>query len=595
MRTFLSVWQLLDRRQKLVFISLQALAVLMACSTVGGVAAVLPFFTVLSESEALRRHPFLLALYDRLHFESERRFVVVLGVAFVIAVVLASGINLFGTRAMNRFAARIGERFHTELFDDYLHRSYAFHLRTNSAQLVSNVVHATTRATAGVLRSGLVLIANAVTIAFIAGSLIWVNPWVAVATLVGFGSCYLAVYTAVQGRLLRNGRSETRDYVARTQVINESFLAIKELLVLHAQRPFAEKFARYCRSISNTIVDTLTIAHSPKYILEGAAVCALVSIALHLSRQQNDADPWVAQLSFIGFAAYRLLPAMQEAFAALVRIRAEIPAFESIAADLRSARGRAGKRPASVMTKAAGPPDLLLRELSFAYASDRPAVLDHLTLHVPAGAVVGLVGVNGCGKSTLLDLIVGLLEPQGGSVEVNGVALDDRNRAWWQASIAYVPQSIALLDATIAENIALGVPAARVDRNKVRAAARLARLENYVDTLPRGYDELIGERGAWLSGGQRQRLGIARALYREASVLVMDEATSALDMAAERTIMDLLVDRCRERGETMILVAHRPSALRLCDVIYELANGRIVRRGAAGQFLAQWGSPVSAS
>lgn len=601
MRTFLSVWSLLDRRQRREFVGLQAVAVLMACSTAGGLAAVLPFFTVLAEPGALREHAFLWSLYTHWDFHSPRRFIVALGGAFATGVVLASGINLLGMRSMNRFASRVGERFHTELFDDYLHRSYAFHLHTNSAQLVTNVIHATTRATAGVLRSGLVLIANAVTIVCIAGSLIWVNPRVAIVTLVGFGACYFAIYATVQGRLIRNGRSETRHYVARTQVINESFQAIKELLVLQAQGPFAARFARYCRSISSTIVDTLTVSQSPKYVLEAAAVGALVGIALYLSRQSAGVGPWVGELSFIGFAAYRLLPAMQEAFAALVRIRAELPAFESIAGDLRSARARAVARARTiaderVVTGEKGrAPDIDLLDVSFTYSPDRSAAISRLSLRVPGGSVVALAGKNGSGKSTVLDLAAGLLEPRSGRVEIDGVRLDDRTRARWQASLAYVPQNIALLDASIAENIALGVPGEAVDREKVRTAAQLAQLEGLVATLPRGYDEPIGERGVRLSGGQRQRLGIARALYRDFSVLLMDEATSALDPSAERTILDLVTTRCRATGATLILVTHRASALRRCDVIYELADGKLVRRLTPEESLSQRESAVSAS
>jgi ABC-type bacteriocin/lantibiotic exporter with double-glycine peptidase domain len=287
----------------------------------------------------------------------------------------------------------------------------------------------------------------------------------------------------------------------------------------------------------------------------------------------------VAQLSFIGLAAYRLLPALQQAFSAIVTIRATHPAFADIAADLQRGAIAEGARSISRDRVWFGRPhhELRLHEVSFQYALDRPAVISNLSLSIPAGAVIGLVGANGSGKTTVVDLLAGLLIPQSGHVEIDGVVLDHTNRSAWQSTIAYVPQYVFLQDATLAENIALGIPRESIDRERLNTAVELARLTECVATLPRGYDEVLGERGCRLSGGQRQRLGISRALYRNASLMILDEATSGLDGAAEAEIIDML--EALRPGRTLLLIGHRPSALRLCDVIFELRNGRIVRGG----------------
>ena len=162
-------------------------------------------------------------------------------------------------------------------------------------------------------------------------------------------------------------------------------------------------------------------------------------------------------------------------------------------------------------------------------------------------------------------------------MEVDGSALDETNRAAWQSQIAYVPQSIFLLDSSIAQNIALGIPAADIDRRRLSEAVRLAQLDDLIRTLPGGYEHRVGERGVQLSGGQRQRIGIARALYREASVLLLDEATNALDGLTEQELMATL-GRLRGRYTT-ILIAHRMSTVRSCDVIFELENGKVIGSG----------------
>jgi ABC-type bacteriocin/lantibiotic exporter with double-glycine peptidase domain len=221
--------------------------------------------------------------------------------------------------------------------------------------------------------------------------------------------------------------------------------------------------------------------------------------------------------------------------------------------------------------------------VSFRHEPDRPAAVSSVSLTISAGTIVGLKGLNGSGKTTLLDLVSGLLVPQSGHIEIDGVHLDHMNRAAWQSAVAYVPQHVFLFDATLAENIALGIPPAQIDRERLEAAARLARLSECVASLPNRYQERLGDRGCRLSGGQRQRLAIARALYRDASLLILDEATSALDTTAEAEIAEML-DALRP-NRTILVVAHRAGALRHCDLIFELGNGRIVSGGQYGQIV----------
>jgi ABC-type multidrug transport system fused ATPase/permease subunit len=201
-----------------------------------------------------------------------------------------------------------------------------------------------------------------------------------------------------------------------------------------------------------------------------------------------------------------------------------------------------------------------------------------VTLQIPARAAVGIVGANGCGKTTVIDLIAGLLIPTKGRIEVDGIALTETNRAGWQSRIAYVPQNIFLLDTTVAANIALGTQQSAIDPERLRAAAQLALVDEFVHTLPDGYAHVIGERGVRLSGGQRQRIGIARALYADASVLILDEATNSLDGLTEQELIETVV---RLRGRyTIIFIAHRLSTVQACDLIFELDHGTVRASGS---------------
>jgi ATP-binding cassette, subfamily B, bacterial PglK len=586
MNSLLAMWRLLDRRERRRLVAMQFLSIFVALSTVSGMAAVLPFFTVLADPHSIQVHRGLLYAYHQLHFTSETSFLVALGIFFAIAIVGSNIVSLLGTLAIDRFAFGVGETLHTALFNEYLHRDYGFHLAAHSAFLTNNVLNETARVAAGILRNGLVLVSSIASVLCIVLAILLLNPMIAVISLVGLGASYGAVYALSRGTLRRNGESETQDHAARARIVTESFGAIKEVLVLHAQSLFVERFARRCRSISATIVSNLSIAQIPRYALESVTACVLVGLAIRSSLRAEPIGPLIAQLTFIGIAIYRLLPALQQLFNASVKMRTDAPAFERIAEDLVRARARnAAVSAATSIPSWLGKPrhELVCRQVSFSHAKSGIPTISNFSVRIPAGAMVGFIGLNGSGKSTLIDLLCGLLLPQSGYVEVDGVALDASNRTYWWSAIAYVPQTVYVCDASLAENVALGIDATLIDQERLREAVRLAKLDECVAELPNGYDERLGERGARLSGGQRQRLGIARALYRETSLLIMDEATSALDANAERAITDMLAET--RSGRTTILVAHRLDALRHCDIIYEIVNGRIERSWTFQEYL----------
>jgi ABC-type multidrug transport system fused ATPase/permease subunit len=580
MRTLVRIWRLLDHAQRRRLLALQLLSVLVALSAVGGIAGVVPFFAVLADPHSIERNVLLRTLYQQLHFVSRDSFVVTLGGAFALLILLANAVSLSGMLAIDRFALKVGDTLYARLFQEYLSRDYRFHLRNNAAVLTNNVLHEVGRVTIGILQQGLLLVTNLVTIAFILASILLVNPRVAVGATVGLGVVYGVVYWVTRGLLLRNGYDQSRCRAQRAQIVSEGLGAIREIITLNARDFFVQQFKERCRAFSRVDFTTHAIAWSPRNVLECVIVCCLVAVALYLRSGSDGVGPWLAQLSFFGLAAYRLMPALQQTFAAIVSIRASHAAFETVAAELEQpACGEVTPLTESERIWRDRPHrEIRVQEVSFRYAAERPPAISGLSLRIPAGAAIGFMGANGSGKTTLVDVLAGLLIPTAGRVEVDGIVLDHANRAAWRSAIAYVPQNVFLLDATLAENVALGIPCEQIDRQRLDRAVKQARLAECIASLPNGYDERVGDRGSRLSGGQRQRLGIARALYRDASVLILDEATSSLDNVAEEEIAAML-DALRP-GRTLLLIAHRLSALRHCDLIHELKNGKIVRSGS---------------
>jgi HlyD family secretion protein len=582
----LTVWRLLEQQQRRRLLGLQLLSIAMGLSTVGGLAAVLPFFTGLADPGAIRQNALLRAALPGRPFDNDSSLVILLGLGFAAMVLIANTINLLGFLAINRFALRVGDTLYVRLFQEYVHRDFEFHTHNNSSVLAARVLHETARVTSGILQHGLIFVTNVVIIICVATSMLVVNPAAAATAIVGLGASYAAIYAFARGRLLRNGQIESRHDAARTRTVNESFGAIREITIMQAHGSFVRQFAEQCRSISRARGNTVAISQSPRYILESITVFCLVGVALYLHGHTGADGPWIAQLSFVAFATYRLLPALQQSFSAVVKIRADRPALSAVEADLARARRTAGDAhtPASDHTWRTGRREIRLCDVSFRYAPERREAVSGVSLILPAGAVVGFIGPNGSGKSTLLDLISGLLTPQLGHIEVEGVRLERTNRAAWQSTIAYVPQQVFLLDATLAENIAFGFPAGQIDRERLATAVRLAQLTDCVASLPHGYEERVGDRGCRLSGGQRQRLAIARALYRGASLLILDEATSSLDSNAESEIVETL--HALRPDRTVLVAAHRAGALARCDLVIEMRNGRVVGNARGGWMAA---------
>jgi ATP-binding cassette, subfamily B, bacterial PglK len=573
------LWSILTRGQRRRVLGAQVVSVAMAFSTVTGIAAIAPFFAVLGEPALIDRNRWLHFFYLYGGFVSPRRFVIAMGLAFIAVILIANLINALGSVALNRLALRIGTELQRSLFEEYLSRPYAFHAGTNSASLFNKVIHETTRVASGIIQNALLLVTNLVTASFIVVSVLVLNPAVSLAMLLVLAGGYALIYRSVRSQVLSVGHEHSRAWSDRARVVSESFGAIREILLLQDRSMFTRIFSQSSQDVAATSARIHGIGQIPKHVMECIAVSALVGASLFHTTGMGS---WLGQLTFIAFAAYRLLPTLQQIFVSAVRIRADRASLAIIAPDLKAPTARGALVASNPVLENLVPHPLhehiRVKNLSFRYTAGQSWALENIDLRIPVNSAIALVGANGSGKTTLMDLLAGLLVPTKGELLLDGIPLNDANRAAWQAQIAYVPQNVYLLDASIAQNIAFGAPLAKANRIRIAEASRLAQLDSFVATLPDGYDHEVGERGIRLSGGQRQRLGLARAFYKGAAVLLLDEAMSALDGLTEAELMSSLEGL---RGHcTIILIAHRFSMVQWCDKIFQLESGRITASGS---------------
>jgi ABC-type multidrug transport system fused ATPase/permease subunit len=403
--------------------------------------------------------------------------------------------------------------------------------------------------------------------------LLAVDPKLALSVAGVLGTAYGLIYLVFRRALYRLGQDRYTAGRQRFKSATEALQGIKAVKIGGRERYFLDKFTVASERYTSIQPTFQAISRTPRYFVETLAFGGILVIVLYLLTTQRTLTNVVPLLSLYALAGYRLLPAMQEIFSAVSQVRYHAAVVETIHEQFM-------RQTVRVELPAASAPPLPLRqaialeELRFQYAgTDRPT-LDGISL-----------GPTGSGKSTLIDILVGLLQPDEGCVRVDGVPVTAENVRSWQASIGYVPQEAMLFDDTVLRNIVFGVEEAAVDRARVEQAARIARIHDFiVDELPQGYETMVGERGIRLSGGQRQRIGLARALYRQPSVLILDEATSALDGVTEEEVMEAIAGM-RDQV-TMIMVAHRLTTVADCDRIYLLDGGRITDQGTYGELIA---------
>lgn len=584
-QTYRKLFTLLDRAERRNFWLLTGAMVLVAAAEIAGISAVLLLLNVIAAPDTIQSNRVLSALYADFGFTSAFSFQVALAVVVLLTVVLGLAIKATGTYAMIRYSTMRGYTISARLLAAYLRQPYPWFLQRNSAELEKNLLTEVDGLVARVITPTLRMVANAMLVLSILAFLLVVDPLVTLLCGGGLGLGYGLIYLRVRGQLLRVGTDMMHALEARYLVAQEATGGIKDVKVMGLEEVYVRSYSAEAQKTAKALARMGVVSELPRFILEGITFGTLVSlILLLLFRNGGNVTDIVPTLGVIAFSTMRLLPALQQIYFGLVTIRGAIPVLDAIVADFASS-----PPPIAIASPTAPPMKLQdrleLERVSFAYESAERPTLHEVALQIPARTTVGIVGGTGAGKTTMVDLILGLLSPASGALVVDGIRITPDNMRSWQASVAYVPQAIFLTDDSIAANIAFGVPKAEIDMAAVQRAAKIAALHEFiVNDLPQGYDTAVGERGVRLSGGQRQRIGIARAMYRDPTLLIMDEATSALDNITEREVMEA-VQRIRA-DKTIVLIAHRLSTVQTCDTIFLMERGQLLAQGTYDELLA---------
>jgi len=510
--------------------------------------------------------------------------VVAAGIAVLVVLALCSSWSALTTWVRLKFVAQLQEELSCDLLRAYLSREYVWFLNRNISRLAQTVLVEVSVVVISCLFCVMRLLSRMVVIVCILAGLVYMNPWVALLTACLLASAYGLIFLNLRARLTEIGGQRIRAEEMRHKLTWEALASVKTNIVLQRDEFFLRRFEHHCRQAFRLTSVQSGLGELPRFLLEFVAFGSVIGMILVIFYQNGDIRSAIPVVSVFTFAAYRLLPALQQSFAYATSIRSNQVSLRHLHAELR------GEQASLRCIQPAPQPmafeqHVVLQSLKFTYPGSDKGVLNGIQLTIKKNTTVAFVGSTGAGKTTLIDLLLGLLQPVSGEIRVDGRVLTPSNIREWQKNLGYVPQDIYLMDDSIRCNIAYGIAPESIDDAAVRRASQVANLHDFVETLPQGYSTEVGDRGVRLSGGQRQRIGIARALYHDPNVLILDEATSSLDGLTEAAVMEAVGKLSNKK--TIVLIAHRLATVKGADHIFYLENGIVSGQGTFEELLSE--------
>nr|MBI1232836.1 ATP-binding cassette domain-containing protein [Cytophagales bacterium] len=563
------LWPHISARRRFQLFALMGLMFLGALAEVISLGLMLPFLGVITAPDSVYANPLVQPLIEALDLTTSLQLILPLTIIFCFAALLSGSVRLTLLWTQTHLGNAIGNDLGSEAFRRTLYQPYSVHCSKNSSEVIAILITKINTVINSVVIPALSLITSSFIVMMIIAFMLYIDPELTLISFTSFGVIYIVIAYITRKRLTINGLKIAEGQNKVTKVVQEGLGGIKEVLINGLQEMYYTQYSKSDRQLRRALANINITGASPRPIVESFGLVFIAILAYILSNRPEGITAAIPLLGALALSAQRLLPLIQQGYSSW----ASMIGGKSSLNDVLSLLNQTLPYHSSVRLVTPMPfkDKIVIENISFRYSADNPWILENVSISIPKGARVGFIGSTGSGKSTLLDIVMGLLNPATGEIGVDGIKLNPGNQTAWQAHIAHVPQTIFLIDSSIAENIALGIEPEHINIDKVQEVARKAQIADAIESWQKGYNTLVGERGIRLSGGQRQRIGIARALYKNADVIVFDEATSALDNETEQAVIESIKHLDKEL--TILIVAHRITTLRNCDFIVELKDG----------------------
>jgi len=571
----LKLFRFVSRKRKVQGIILLGLTFVGSIAEIVSLGAVVPFISVLVEPEKIFYSNFMSGFISFFGISSPAELLFPLTLLFCIAALFAASIRLILLWVSIRLSNATGADLSIDVYRKTLFQPYTTHVQRSSSEIISGITQKVGAATA-VLLSLVNVITSTALLLSILGTLIFIDPIIATVTLLIFGIGYFVIALNSRKKLKTNSLNIANEQTNVVKALQEGLGAIRDILLNGTQEIYTEDYRKAIQKLVRARGGNSFINEAPRYGMESLGMILIAILAYSLSFREGGVNSALPILGALALGAQRLLPLLQQLYGnwsvvmgsrgslidVLYLLNQSLPDYESLP----------NPQP-YVLEK-----NIEFRNIDFSYPGEQQHVFKDLNFTIEKGKTIGICGTTGSGKSTAIDILMMLLEPDNGELLVDDKILDDHMLRSWQLSISHVPQNIFLSDRSITENIAFGIPPDEIDEEKVNDAAEKSQILDFIKQSPKGFKTIVGERGVRLSGGQRQRIALARALYRNASILVFDEATSALDNKTEMNVMNSISNLGSDL--TIVIIAHRLTTLKHCHKIIQLENGEISFSGS---------------
>ena len=556
------LWHKISSRRRRQIGLLCGVMLLASIAEVISIGAILPFLGILTAPQRIFENANLQPVILSFGITKPTELMLPITLGFCLAVLLSGLLRLLLLRLTTKVSFATGTELSMQIYRRTLYQPYPIHALRNSSEVVSAIATKTDAVIYGILNPALNAFAALVIAIVILGVLFFLEPLFTLIAFSGFGLIYLTIVRLTVRYLEENGKKISKDSSQVIRSLQEGLGGIRDVLIDGSQDFYCRIYEKADRSLRQAQGSNAFISNSPKFAMESLGTILIASIAFGITEYSGGIGMVVPIIGLLALGAQRLLPLLQSIYHSWASIK--------------------GNQESLVVALALLDQPMPLNESDNSIPNIE--FNKNINIKIKKGSKIGVIGRTGGGKSTLLDILMSLLAPDLGRLEVDGVVIDEKNRTKWQSRIAHVPQSIFLADISVAENIAFGVHINDIDFERVKKAAAQAQIAETIEEWERGYLTKVGERGVRLSGGQRQRIGIARALYKHADVLVFDEATSALDGETENLVMNEL-DKLGQ-NLTIVMIAHRISTLINCDWVIEIEDGKVKREGSSIEILS---------
>jgi len=591
---FINTYSLIPSRWRKTLFGIafgMALSSILETGTMGVIAL---FISALNDPEIItkssRLQPFV-GFFPEGMLASQQSILYTLGLLACALMLLKNTFAATIAYGYSRFSAHLDAHFGGLLLSNFLRQDYEWHVSRHSADLVTTGTWR--KFIVAVWYMGILAFNEILLVAMLGATLLYVAPGMSIAAFGILGGLSLCIYRLLRPRIDKlaalSARVE-RDINKDTSNITQG---IKELIISSNQQYFYDQYQRSVVIATRAQAALPVLVRVPLWMFETAGfilLCGTVIATMYFASGTSTAV-LSGQIALLAIVAWRVIPALNRIVSGFASIRDNMAKAQEVVNFIQhmpaaaNSLGRHEPLPFRHTIEAKG--------LRFRYRQATADALHCVNFSIRSGETVGLVGRSGSGKSTLADLIIGLLLPTEGSIIIDGTPLTRETTPRWMAGVGYVGQNPFFTDGSIAENVAFGIPADAVDRDKLMQCCRMAALDDLIAQLPGGVDHPLGERAEKLSGGQRQRVAIARALYRSPQLLILDEATSALDQQSENTIKKTVHDL--SGSLTMLIIAHRLSTVEHCDRVVWLDGGNVVMEGTPAEVLPHYKESLGAA